>query len=175
MRRPSAISLISLAAFTFVLDFIFSNLSSNSLMESIHGSPTSVSRINLARVGEIVMSEIRSESGFSIFCTEDYFSVRIGGAMHDNTLRLLSRCSMFLLRSCSSDICPETWVSSFRKLDKKFSNWSRRLTLVYGILNYSQETQHCIHALPSDRVAPRILSPSCYLSVVRCVMNYRSL
>lgn len=67
MRRPSATSAISLAAFTRTLVFKESNLTSNSGIAVIHGSPTSVSRISVAKEGGIHRSAKRFESGLSIF------------------------------------------------------------------------------------------------------------
>lgn len=66
IRRPSATSPISLAAFTREQALKVSSLLSNSSMAGIHASPTSDSRIRAVRLGEMVMSDIRLDKGFSI-------------------------------------------------------------------------------------------------------------
>lgn len=53
------------------------------------------------------------DNGFSIFCMKSQVSGVHGKEQHYLTLRLLRRFSMSLLRSCSSDICPDTAERSF--------------------------------------------------------------
>lgn len=67
MRKPSATSPRSRAAFTRERHFNTWRCLSKSEMAEIHGSPTSVSKIVVASVGGIVRSVKRLDSGFSIF------------------------------------------------------------------------------------------------------------
>ena len=68
--NPSMTSARSRAALTRVRDFEAIKRPSKSIMALIQGSPTLVSRMMAARGGDIVMSEMRLESGFSTFCNE---------------------------------------------------------------------------------------------------------
>jgi hypothetical protein len=65
--KPSATSLKSLAARTRPRTLSPSSRRSKSVITGIHGSPTSVSNIVVARFGGSVSSEMRLSNGFSIF------------------------------------------------------------------------------------------------------------
>lgn len=128
---PSATSPKSLAALTRERAFSVSSRRSKSSISVIHDSPTSDSRMVEARLGEIVTSDSKLESGFSMRWQILYaFSAKAGLQNDDLTRRLFSLLSISLLRSCSSDIWPETAERSFWKVERKDSKESSKLTLV---------------------------------------------
>lgn len=129
IRSPSATSWRSLAAFTLPRSFNASNLRSNSWIASIHGSPTDVSRMIVARGGGMVRSTSKLDSGFSIFYAGNQHKLAMSPYLR-RTLLLFNRLSMSLLRSCRSDIWPDTADRSFWNVDRNDSSVSRRFTLV---------------------------------------------
>ena len=69
IRSPSVKSDMSRAALTLIRSFKAVNFRSNSPIADIHGSPTSVSSMSVARGGGMQKSTSKFESGFSIFWT----------------------------------------------------------------------------------------------------------
>lgn len=99
MRKPSATSDRSRAAFTLALTLRASSLLSNSYMASIHDSPTCVSRMIVANSGGMQRSTSKFDRGFSILYNAPVFKVNSVRGARIHTLRLFSRLSMSLLLS----------------------------------------------------------------------------
>ena len=156
IRRPSATSPRSRAALTRVRDLAVSSRRSRSLTARIQGSPTSESRIKVAREGGMTISDIKLESGFSIFWQRD--ESRDGHVDKEPvTRRLFSLCSISLLRSCNSNICPETTDRSFWNVERKDSNESSRETLVCSIAMSADSNAPSVDLLGLGRAVRRIL------------------
>ena len=90
-------------------------------------SVMSVSRIVVMSDGGRHMSAIKLDKGRSIFYTKNTISeLTLSGSADGLTRRLLSLLSSCLLRSCKSDICPDTAPKSFWNVDKNDSSESSR-------------------------------------------------
>ena len=73
------------------------------------------------------MSAIKLDKGLSIFCTKKVVNgLGLSDFADRLTRRLLSLLSSCLLRSCRSDICPDTAPKSFWNVDKNDSSESSR-------------------------------------------------
>jgi hypothetical protein len=94
--NPSITSPKSRAAFTRVRAFAVVNFLSKSIMASIHGSPTLVSSIVVAREGGIMMSESKLDSGRSILCTDIYINASGVGKRNQYAPSCFLACFLYL-------------------------------------------------------------------------------